>query len=85
MLPSQLEPSDDCANMNVCLKKQDAFPISFLFELHLGTAQMGQMQSDRKGGEHVTCLLAGAHHTMAHLMAFELKWIVDAKVTGGER
>ena len=37
MLPSQLEPSDDCANMNVCLKKQDAFPISFLFELHLGT------------------------------------------------
>ena len=62
------------------------FPsLDSLFELHLGTGQMGQMQSDREGGEHVTCLLAGAHHTMAHLMAFELKWIVATKVTGDER
>ena len=61
------------------------FPsLDSLFELHLGTGQMGQMQSDREGGEHVTYFFARAHHIMggAHLMAFELK--VAAKVTGGE-
>ena len=60
------------------------FP-SFLSCTWALSAQMGQMQSDREGGEYVTCLLARAHHTMAHLMAFELKWIVATKVTGDER
>ena len=41
------------------------FPsLDSLFELHLGTGQMGRMQSDREGGEHVTYFLARAHHIM---------------------